>query len=104
MSRAIWSVTLATALLLGPSLTAWAEEVDHAALAAQYEQEAKEAHAKVQMHEEMEKRYGGVQYQKVNNVASMKNHCRRLIAKYKEVAADAEALAEEHRADAAKKQ
>ena len=106
MFRMFQSMALATVLILGMSVTARAEEaMDHAALAAQYEQEAEAARAKVQFHKDMEKRYDGV---KVSNPKSglpklntMKNHCRRLISEYTEVAKDADALAKEHRAAAA---
>ena len=106
MSRVFRSMAVATVLILGTSVAARAEEaMDHAALAAQYEQEAKDARAKAQLHEDMEKRYEGVKV--VNpksgfpNLNTMKNHCRRLISEYTEIANDAEALAKEHRAAAA---
>ena len=79
--------------------------MDHAALAAQYEQEAKDARAKVQLHKDMEKRYGAIKVTNpksgLPNLNTMKSHCRRLISEYTEVANDAEALAKEHRAAAA---
>ena len=106
MSRTFLSLALATAVLIGPPCAAWAEEaIDHAAMAAQYEQEAKDARDKVQLHKDMEKRYEGVKVTNPKsgfpNLNTMKNHCNRLIAEYTEVANDADALAKEHRAAAA---
>ena len=106
MSRTFRTVAMGAVLLLATSGAVWAEEaMDHAALAAQYEQEAKDARAKVQFHKDMEKRYDAV---KVTNPKSglpslnaMKNHCGRLISEYAEVASDADALAKEHREAAA---
>jgi len=79
--------------------------MDYAALAAQYEQEAKDARAKVQLHEDMLKRYEGVKVTNpktgLPNLNTMTNHCGRLISEYKEIANNAEALAKENRAAAA---
>ena len=93
-------------MLLATSGAVWAAEaMDHAALAAQYEQEAKDARAKAQTHKDMEKQYDGI---KVSNpksgfppINTMKNHCARLVTEYNQVATDADALAKEHRAAAA---
>jgi primosomal replication protein N len=102
MLRKMLPMVLAGLFVTTP-IVAWAQsDIDHAALAAQYEQEAKTARDKAQAHREMEKQYGGVQYSKVNHVAGMKNHCKRLIASYEAAAADADALAKEHREAAAK--
>jgi len=98
-------MVVGSALVLAASGVAWAAEtLDHAALAAQYEQEAKDARAKVELHTSMAKQYDV----KVSNPKSgfpslntMKNHCQRLINEYTEIANDAEALAKEHRAAAA---
>ena len=105
MSRIFPTVAMAAMLVFGTSLAVRAEEaMDHAALAAQYEQEARDARAKVQLHKDMERRYGAT----VSNPKSglpklnvMKGHCGRLISEYTEVANDADALANEHRAAAA---
>ena len=79
--------------------------MDHAALAAQYEQEAKDARAKVQLHKDMEKHYEGVKVTNPKsgfpNLNTMRGHCSRLISEYTQVANDADALAKEHRAAAA---
>ena len=106
MSRTFRTLALGAVLMLATSGAVWAEEVmDHAALAAQYEQEAKDARAKVDFHKDMEKQYDRI---KVSNpksglpdLNSMKNHCGRLIKEYTDVATDADALAKEHRAAAA---
>jgi hypothetical protein len=78
--------------------------MDHAALAAQYEQEAKDARAKVQFHQDMLKRYEGPKVSNpksgLPNLNTMRQHCGRLISEYTEVANDAEAMAKEHRAAA----
>ena len=105
MLRRFLPMVLAGAVLALP-LAAWAEaDMDHAALAAQYEQEAKDARAKVQFHKDMEKRYEGVKVTNpktgLPNLNTMRNHCGRLISEYTEVANDADALAKEHRAAAA---
>ena len=101
MLKKILSTVLAGLVLATPLAASAQSNVDHAALAAQYEQEAKADREKAQEHREMEKRYGGVQYSKVNHVSAMKNHCKRLIASYEAAAEDAEALAKEHREAAA---
>jgi hypothetical protein len=55
MLRVFRSMAIATVLILGMSAAARAEEaMDHAELAAQYEQEAKDARAKAQFHKDME--------------------------------------------------
>jgi hypothetical protein len=102
MLTRILSMTLAAALIMGAPLAVWAQgDTDHAALAAQYEQEAKTLREKVQLHRDMEKAYDGPKYSKVMQGAGMRNHCKRLIASYESAAADAEALAKEHQAAAA---
>ena len=105
MSRMFPTVAMAAVLVFGTSLAVRAEEVmDHAALAAQYEQEAKDARAKVALHKDMEKQYNvKVSNPKsgMPNLNTMKNHCGRLIKEYTDVATDADALAKEHRAAAA---
>jgi hypothetical protein len=99
-------MAMAAVLVFGASLAARAAEaMDHAALAAQYEQEAKDARAKVTLHKDMEKQYEGVKVTNpksgMPNLNTMKNHCRRLVNEYTQVANDADALAKEHRAAAA---
>lgn len=103
MSRLFLSMALAAALAVAGPGAGWAagEEMDHAALAAQYEQEAKEARAKAQYHRDMEKRYDRIQVTKGGQPKVMAGHCKRLIAEYEQIAENAEALAKEHRAAAA---
>lgn len=69
---------------------------DHAALAARYSSEAKALREKVADHELMLHRYEnaatsgkGVPFPK----ATLVQHCRKLVASYKEAASNAEALA-----------
>ena len=70
-------------------------------MAAQYEQEAKYARDKAQLHRDMlERNYKGAPYSKVPRVNVMKGHCQDLIKSYDSAATDAEALAKEHRAAA----
>jgi hypothetical protein len=99
-------MAMAAVLVFGTSLAARAAEaMDHAAIAAQYEQEAKDARAKVDFHKNMEKQYDAIKVSNpksgLPNLNTMKNHCGRLINEYTEVANDADALAKEHRAAAA---
>ena len=105
MSKMFASMAMAAVLVFGITVTARAAEaMDHAALAAQYEQEAKDARAKVEFHKSMEKQYDvKVTNPKsgLPNLNTMKNHCGRLIREYTDVANDADALAKEHRAAAA---
>ena len=101
----MWGKVLRTAIVASLALAtpriAWSQATDHAALAAQYEQEAKTLRDKAHVHQEMEAAYDGPKYSKVTNHAGMRNHCKRLISSYEAAAADAEALAKEHRAAAA---
>ena len=108
MAGTFRNLAMAAVLLFGTAVAVRAEQaMDHAALAAQYEQEAKDARAKVQQHKDMEKQYEGVKVTNpksgLPNLNTMKNHCRRLISEYTQVANDADALAKEHRAAAAAK-
>jgi hypothetical protein len=100
MFRKMLPMILAGAVLTTP--LAWAQsDIDHAALAAQYEQEAKTAREKAEAHRQMEKAYNSPTYSKVMRGAGMRNHCKRLIVSYESAAADADALAKEHREAAA---
>ena len=106
MSKPFQILAMGAVALMATSGAAWAEEaMDHAALAAQYEQEAKDARAKVALHENMEKQYDRIKVSNpksgLPNLNAMKNHCGRLVAEYTNVATDAEALAKEHREAAA---
>jgi hypothetical protein len=96
-------MALVAAILMVPFAVQADEAMDHAALAAQYEQEAKDARAKAEAHKAMEKRYAAVQVSKTGQwIPGMQNHCRRLIAEYEDAADDAEELAKLHREAAAK--
>ena len=73
---------------------------DHAALAAMYSSEAKALRQKVADHEIMLHRYEnaatsakGIPFPK----ATLVQHCRKLVASYKEAASNAEALAKMER-------
>jgi hypothetical protein len=94
---------VAGAIFLAP-LAAWSEDaMDHAALAAQYEQEAKDARAQVEKHKAMKKRYDAIPVSKLGTPGgTMENHCKRLIADYEAAAADADEMAKAHRELAAK--
>jgi hypothetical protein len=98
-------LTLAVAvsmLLVASSIRAQGDApMDHAAMAASYEQEAKAADAKVASHELMLKRYQGMLMLPKGSGATkeqMVKHCQKLIDSYKEAAAQANDLAKEHRA------
>jgi len=79
---------------------------DHAAVAEQYAKEAAELRGKAVMHDVMLRAYEkGPTYQKVRrkrSTAAMVKHCRNLIYHYMQAAAEAEAMAQEHRELAAK--
>jgi len=96
--RKLLPMALAAAVCVLP-LSAWAENaMDHAALAAQYEQEAKDARAQAEKHKAMKKRYDAIPVSKLGTPGNnMENHCKRLIADYEDAAADAEAMAKAHR-------
>lgn len=75
-------------------LTATAKTAaDHEAIAAYYQQEAKEALERVKLHENMLRTTGPAAPGK-QLFNSMKPHCERLIKAYQEAAEDYEALAE----------
>ena len=83
---------------------------DHAAIAQQYAKEAAELRGKAVMHDVMLRAYEkGPTYQKVRHnvrrkafAAAMVKHCRNLIHYYTQAAAEAEAMAQDHRELAAK--
>jgi hypothetical protein len=99
--RKLLPMVLTGAILVLP-LATWADDLDHAALAAQYEQEAKDARALAEKHKAMKKRYDAIPVSKLGTPGnSMEQHCTRLIADYEEAATDAEAMAKAHRDAAA---
>lgn len=95
------AILAAIVFLTAPGIPVRAEEAipaasDHAALAAMYSSEAKELRGKVADHELMLHRYEnamtsakGIPFPK----ATLVQHCRKLIASYKEAATNAEAMA-----------
>jgi len=104
MMRKLLPMILAGAVVMAP-FAAWTEEaMDHAALAAQYEQEAKDARAQAEKHKAMKKRYDAIPPAKLGSTGgTMENHCKRLIADYENAAADADAMAKAQRELAAAK-
>lgn len=77
---------------------------DHAAVASAYAAEAKEARQKAAAHHLMATRYRNAPAsQKGLNVPTtpMANHCEKLAGSYEQVAGEASALADLHRAAAA---
>jgi type III secretory pathway component EscR len=102
---------LLTLLLAAPATVAVAETVtdanvaeltataktaaDHEALAAYYQEEAKEASAEAKFHENMLRRWSGPAPGK-QSFNAMKPHCERLIKSYQEAAESYEALAKLH--------
>lgn len=89
----------ASVLLIGAVPVVWAE-TDHAALALQYEEEAKALRGKAEEHRAMLKRYEGPTYAKARRQNTMQHHCTALIESYEAAAAKAEALAKDHRESA----
>ena len=103
-------VTLAVAVLAGPSVGAGAGEeekveamiesaatrADHEALATYFEQQAAEARASAERHERM-----GARYEKTGGPAIAKfhldRHCENLAKAYERAAKENEALASAHR-------
>lgn len=73
---------------------------DHEAVAACYDDMAKDAHAKADAHRHMDSYYNEAPYKSAKLGAQ--RHCRALVASYEASAKDAEALAKLHR-DMAKK-
>jgi hypothetical protein len=95
-------MALAAVVLALPQASLAEDPMDHAALAAQYEQEAKDARAQAEKHKAMKKRYDAIPASKLGTPGnSMENHCQHLIAEYEDAASDAEALAKLHREAAA---
>jgi hypothetical protein len=75
--------------------------MDHAAMAASYDAEAKAAQQKVASHELMLSRYESMPMLPKGSGATkeqMVKHCQKLVDSYKEAATQASDLAKEHRA------
>ena len=68
---------------------------DHEAIAAEFEQEAKELEAKAALHADMAKQYGMDQYAHQRK-PSLKKHCEDLSANLKQAAAQATEMAKLH--------
>jgi hypothetical protein len=101
MFNHVHTTTLVAALLLAVPHAVRAEsDTDEAALAAQYEQEAKDLRAQADRHRRMLKAYDGPKYSKVQQGPNLRSHCTKLILEFDAAAANAEALAKEHRAAA----
>jgi hypothetical protein len=73
---------------------------DHEAIAACYDDMAKEAHANADAHRHMDSYYNEPGYK--SSKLGAQRHCRALVASYEAAAKDAEGLAKIHR-DMAKK-
>ena len=81
---------------MAPAIQSATTKADHEALAAHYEQEAKELQAKAAAHQDMARSYersGGYVSAKSNLI----QHCRDLSARYREAANENLALAKQHR-------
>lgn len=97
------SVLVALALLattVPPVLAQDAAPMDNAAIAASYDQEAKDAQAKVAAHEQMLSRYENMPMLPKGsavNKEQMVKHCKSLIDSYKATAKQAADLAKAHR-------
>lgn len=68
---------------------------DHDAIAAEFEQEAKDLDAKAALHADMAKHYGMDQYAHQKK-PSLKNHCENLSASLKKAAEQAREMAKLH--------
>jgi hypothetical protein len=78
--------------------------MDHASMAASYDQEAKDAQAKVASHELMPSRYKNMPMLPKGspvNKEQMVSHCQKLVDSYKDTAKQATDLAKAHREMAA---
>lgn len=78
--------------------------MDHAAMAASYDQEAKDAQAKVASHELMLGRYKSMPMLPKGSAVNkdqMVSHCQKLVDSYKDTAKQASDLAKAHREMAA---
>lgn len=93
MTRATW-VSAQTDL---PAKVAAAKTAaDHDAIAAEFEQEAKDLDAKAALHADMAKHYGMDQYAHQRK-PNLKKHCENLTASLKKAADQARQMAKLHR-------
>jgi hypothetical protein len=88
----------------GPAVSAWSvgqaeTAAQQSAVAEQFAQEAKRMRQKAEEHKTMLRAYEqGPQFEKARRSGSlMGRHCKELIATYEKAAAEAEALAKQHR-------
>jgi hypothetical protein len=114
MRTGILLATALAALLLLPTTQAGAADcsgldakisaaktaADHEAIAACYDDIAKDAQANADAHRHMDSYYNEAPYKSAKLGAQ--RHCRALVASYQAVAKDAEALAKTHRDMASK--
>lgn len=101
-SRLLVSVATLAFLLVGaPAIRAQdTAPMDHAAIAASYDQEAKDAEAKATTHQEMLNRYKSMPMPPKGsavNKEQMVSHCQQIIDSYKQTAKQANDLAKAHR-------
>lgn len=106
MNRGRWLTfgTLAVVIAAGSPLATVARgaeaapSMDHAAMAASYESEAKAAQEKAAEHEAMMGKYKNLPLPKGSAVTkqAMTSHCQKLVAGYKSIASEAGSLAKEH--------
>lgn len=75
-------------------ITSAKSKADHEALAAQYEQEAKDAKAKADDHREMAKAYARAGFGEKHNLQA---HCKTIAERYEQVAKESLAMAKIHR-------
>lgn len=104
MRRSRFLVTVATLAFLSVAVPAVhaqnAAPMDNAAIAASYDQEAKDAQAKAATHEEMLARYKSMPMLPKGsavNKEQMVSHCQKIIDSYKQTAKQASDLAKAHR-------
>ena len=104
MRRSRLAVAVATFALLAVAVPALRAQdsapMDHAAVAASYDQEAKDAQAKAASHEAMLARYKSMPplpKGSAVNKEQMIAHCQKLVDSYKATAAQATDLAKAHR-------
>jgi hypothetical protein len=75
-------------------ITSAKSKADHEALAAQYEQDAKDAKAKADEHRDMAKAYARAGFGEKHNLQA---HCKTIAERYEQVAKESIAMAKIHR-------
>ena len=80
---------------LGAKVAAAKTAADHEAIAAEFEQEAKDLEAKATLHADMARHYGMEQYAHQRK-PSLKKHCENLSASLKKAAEQAREMAKLH--------